>query len=67
MPVTELEQQDWLFTLIIDDASEFGELLKTLFGYNGNPSLSEVIGYMAYLAGVMFLFTRSIKTAHTQA
>ncbi len=60
-------EQVWNVNPIIDDASEFGELLKTLFGYNGNPSLSEVIGYMAYLAGVMFLFTRSIKTAHTQA
>lgn len=29
-----------------------GSLLKGLFGYNGNPSLSEVVAYLAYLASV---------------
>jgi len=29
-----------------------GELLKALFGYNGNPSLTEMIAYFAYLASV---------------
>jgi high-affinity Fe2+/Pb2+ permease len=29
-----------------------GQLLKALFGYNGNPSLTETIAYFAYLASV---------------
>ena len=57
----------WNVNSILDDSSVFGELLKALFGYNGTPSLSEVIGYIAYLAGAMFLFTRSIQSPQTQA
>jgi high-affinity iron transporter len=49
----------WNVNSIVDETSVFGELLKTLFGYNGNPSLTEIIGYLAYLASVMFLFTRN--------
>ncbi len=40
------------------ETSVLGELLKTLFGYNGNPSLTEMIGYFAYLASMLFVFTR---------
>ncbi|MDO8970102.1 MAG: FTR1 family protein [Saprospiraceae bacterium] len=50
----------WNMNAIVDENSVFGELLKTLFGYNGNPSLTEIIGYLAYLASVMVLFTRNI-------
>ena len=65
-------EQVWNVNPIIDETSVFGELLKTLFGYNGNPSLTEIIGYMAYLASVLFLFTRNtykhdIRVARSQA
>jgi len=49
----------WNVNAIIDEKSVLGELLKTLFGYNGNPSLTEIIGYLTYLASVMFIFTRN--------
>jgi high-affinity iron transporter len=49
----------WDVNAIVDETSVFGELLKTLFGYNGNPSLTEMIGYFTYLASVMFLFNRN--------
>jgi high-affinity iron transporter len=49
----------WNVNAIVDENLMFGELLKTLFGYNGNPSLTEIIGYLGYLASVMFLFTRN--------
>ncbi len=49
----------WNVNAIVDEKSVLGELLKTLFGYNGNPSLTEIIGYLTYLAGVMFVFTRN--------
>ena len=57
----------WDMNAIVSETSVFGELLKTLFGYNGNPSLTEIIGYAAYLATVMFLFTRSNAKREIQA
>ncbi|MGZ9224899.1 MAG: FTR1 family iron permease [Anaerolineales bacterium] len=40
----------WDFNGILSDKSEVGLLLKALVGYNGNPSLTEVAAYIAYLA-----------------
>ena len=38
----------WDINHILDEKSTLGELLKTLVGYNGNPSLSEAIAYLLY-------------------
>lgn len=62
----------WDVNTLIDEASVFGELLNTLFGYNGNPSLTEMISYFAYLVIVAILFRRSsvkgeVKAAQPQA
>lgn len=38
----------WNINHILNEKSFFGELMKTLFGYNGNPSLTEVIAYLGY-------------------
>jgi high-affinity iron transporter len=38
----------WDTNPILDEQSPVGEVLKTLVGYNGNPSLEEVIAYWAY-------------------
>jgi len=38
----------WDVNWIVDDHSDFGRLLTALFGYNGNPSLVEVLGYLSY-------------------
>lgn len=35
-----------------------GELLKGLFGYNGNPSLLEVLSYLGYLTLVLLLWRK---------
>ena len=40
----------WDMNGVLDDASGVGLWLKALFGYNGNPSLLEVIAYPLYLA-----------------
>jgi high-affinity iron transporter len=56
--IPNLIEHVWNVNSIIDETSVFGELLKTLFGYNGNPSLTEMIGYFAYLASVLFFFNR---------
>lgn len=43
---------------ILDDSSELGLLLKALFGYNGNPSLTEIIAYLGYFTILAANFAR---------
>ncbi|MFA6096054.1 MAG: FTR1 family protein [Candidatus Paceibacterota bacterium] len=38
-----------------------GSIFKSLFGYNGNPSLVEVLGYFAYISGAYFFWKRAGK------
>jgi high-affinity iron transporter len=38
----------WDINHIIDENGFAGEILKTLFGYNSNPSLTEIIAYVGY-------------------
>jgi high-affinity iron transporter len=38
----------WDVNNLLDENSTGGAMLKALFGYNGNPSLSEVLAYLAY-------------------
>ena len=42
----------WDVNAIVDENSTFGLLLKALFGYNGNPSLTEMLAYVAYFVTV---------------
>ena len=39
----------WNINHVINDKSDFGLFLKALFGYNGNPSLTEIIAYSGYI------------------
>jgi len=45
----------WDLNPFLDENGTLGGLLKALFGYNGNPSLTEVIAYLAYLVGAFLL------------
>jgi len=45
---------------ILHEQGYIGGLLKSLFGYNGNPSLVEVLSYLAYLIVVVVLW-RNVK------
>lgn len=47
----------WDTNAVLDEASIPGQILKTLFGYNGNPSLTEVFSYLLYF-GVLYFATR---------
>lgn len=40
----------WDVNHILNEKSQLGLILKALFGYNGNPSLTEVIAYLAYIS-----------------
>ena len=52
----------WNLNTFINEDSLLGQLLETLFGYNGNPSLTEMIAYFAYLIVVSILWRRSNTT-----
>jgi len=65
--VHELEEIGWINPLIypiwninpiLNEKQGIGSFLKALFGYNGNPSLTEVISYWAYLIVVSVLLQR---------
>jgi high-affinity iron transporter len=43
----------WDINPYLDEKSALGEILKALFGYNGNPSLTEVLAYLAYLGAAV--------------
>lgn len=52
----------WDINGILSDKSEAGLLLKALVGYNGNPSLTEVVAYIVYLLIlVVTVFTQRKK------
>jgi high-affinity iron transporter len=57
----------WDMNAILDETSLPGELLKTLFGYNGNPSLTEIIAYFMYLAVVTVFWRRDTAPAKAMA
>jgi high-affinity iron transporter len=51
----------WDVNMILDENSIAGQLLKTLFGYNGNPSLTEMIAYFAYIITTSIFWRRDNK------
>ena len=53
----------WDVNMILDENSLAGQLLKTLFGYNGNPSLTEMIAYFAYIITVVIFWRRDNRWA----
>ena len=52
----------WDINGIIDEKGVFGGLLKGLFGYNGNPSLVEIVVYPLYLATALAFFFKPAGT-----
>lgn len=49
----------WDFNHILNEKYFFGQLLTALFGYNANPSLTEVLAYLAYFLSLTMLWNRS--------
>jgi len=52
----------WDINHILDEDSLAGQILKALFGYNGNPSLTEVLAYISYFILIGLGLTRINKT-----
>ena len=43
----------WNLNPVLDENSLLGSILKTLFGYNGDPSLTESLAYLGYFVIVL--------------
>ena len=60
----------WNLNPILDDQSTLGQVLAALFGYNGSPSLTEVLAYVFYfglvLLGVQWAGTGSSREARRE-
>ena len=54
--VNVLLDEVWDTNGIVDEKGDAGGLLKGLFGYNGNPSLLEVVVYPIYLVLALGFF-----------
>ena len=72
--VHELQELGWIPTLVypvwninflLNETEGLGAFLKALFGYNGNPSLLEVIVYVSYLLGIGIALRRLRQPTHT--
>jgi high-affinity iron transporter len=48
---------------IVDEKGAVGSTLKALFGYNGNPSLLEIISYLGYML-LAFILYKNIEKIH---
>jgi high-affinity iron transporter len=57
--IPPIVEQVWDTNPVLDEGSTGGQLLKALFGYNGNPSLTEVLAYAGYWAVVVAALWRS--------
>jgi len=54
----------WDLNPILDENSTFGAILKALFGYNGNSSLTEISAYLAYFVAI-FVGLRTAQKRET--
>ena len=54
-----LVEHVWNVNPVLDENSGVGQFLKALVGYNGNPSLTEVLAYVGYWVVVLLRFQRS--------
>lgn len=49
----------WNTEALISESSFIGTLLRTLFGYNADPTLTEVLAYFGYCVTVLFFVRRT--------
>ena len=51
--IPSVNEQIWNTNHLLDENSNVGQMLKAVFGYNGKPSLEEVVGYFGYWVVVL--------------
>lgn len=49
-------EEVWDINWLIDEKGSLGSILKALFGYNGNPSLLEVVSWSLYLIIIFWVY-----------
>jgi high-affinity iron transporter len=59
--IPEVIEHIWDLNAILSETSFAGTIFKTLFGYNANPSLTEIIAYALYLIAVFFSLRRLMR------
>ncbi len=64
MIIPPIIEHVWDINWLLDENSFVGEIMKVLFGYNGNPSLTELLAYIAYCGTVVFALLRN-RMGHT--
>jgi high-affinity iron transporter len=52
----------WDINNVLPESSSFGRFLTAIFGYNGNPSLVEIVAYLIYLASALTSYFRPTAT-----
>ena len=57
----------WDINSVLDEKGTLGNFMKGIFGYNGNPSLLEVIAYPIYLSTALFYFSKPTIARAKQA
>jgi high-affinity iron transporter len=66
-----LVEHVWDINPVLDENSTVGMFLKALLGYNGNPSLIEVLGYVTYFCIISLVNWRGwqvpVRQAYTRA
>jgi high-affinity iron transporter len=62
-----LVEHVWNLNPILDETSFVGQMLKAMFGYNGNPSLLETLGFALFLgtASLLHLSSKRKQTSPT--
>ena len=60
--IPSLVEHVWDLNPLLNEKQPLGLMLTALFGYNANPSLTEVLAYLAYLLGVGSLLVRARQT-----
>ncbi len=64
--IPQVVEHVWDINHILPEKSTLGRFLTAIIGYNGNPSLVEVVSYFTYLALVLGSYFRPI-TVNTEA
>ncbi|MFQ5921760.1 MAG: iron uptake transporter permease EfeU [Anaerolineales bacterium] len=51
--IPTVNEHVWDTNHLLDENSGIGQMLKAVFGYNGNPSIEEVVAYFGYWIAVL--------------
>ncbi|MFA9397623.1 MAG: FTR1 family protein [Clostridiaceae bacterium] len=44
---------------VVDENGNIGSILKAIFGYNGNPSLIEMLSYLTYIVTISLMYNKN--------